>query len=41
MNNDLMSVVHALSISKASTIKIYQNMFFAFFYNLAGIPLAA
>ncbi len=41
MNNDLLSVVHALSISQASTIKIYQNMFFAFFYNLAGIPLAA
>lgn len=41
MNNDLMSVVYALSISKASTIKIYQNMFFAFLYNLMGIPLAA
>jgi P-type Cu+ transporter len=41
MNNDLMSVVHALSLSKASTLKIYQNLFFAFFYNLAGIPLAA
>ncbi|WP_413587389.1 heavy metal translocating P-type ATPase [Bdellovibrio sp. HCB274] len=41
MNNDLESVVHAIHLSKATLKKIRQNLFFAFFYNVLGIPLAA
>ncbi|MDD4929907.1 MAG: heavy metal translocating P-type ATPase [Gallionella sp.] len=41
MKNDLMSVVDAISLSRATLAKIRQNLFFAFAYNILGIPLAA
>lgn len=41
IRNDLMSVVDAISLSRATLQKIRQNLFFAFVYNILGIPLAA
>lgn len=41
MKNDLQSVVHAISLSQITLKKIRQNLFFAFIYNILGIPLAA
>ena len=41
MRNDLMSVVDAISLSRTALKKIRQNLFFAFAYNVLGIPLAA
>jgi Cu+-exporting ATPase len=34
-------VVEALALSRAVTAKIRQNLFWAFVYNVVGIPLAA
>ncbi|MFK7930815.1 MAG: heavy metal translocating P-type ATPase [Myxococcota bacterium] len=34
-------VVDAISISRATTQKIWQNLFWAFIYNIIGLPLAA
>ncbi|MBQ5782486.1 MAG: heavy metal translocating P-type ATPase [Oscillospiraceae bacterium] len=41
MRNDLGSVVTAIKLSKAVIRNIKQNLFWAFFYNCLGIPLAA
>ncbi|MCA9318190.1 heavy metal translocating P-type ATPase [Candidatus Saccharibacteria bacterium] len=41
IKNDLRDVVEAIQISKATVSKIRQNLFFALFYNVAGIPIAA
>lgn len=41
MRNDLNDVVHAIQLSKETLGKIKQNMFFALFYNVVGIPIAA
>ena len=41
VRNDLRDVVTALELSKESIQKIKQNMFFALFYNVMGIPIAA
>lgn len=41
IKNDLRDVVHAIDLSKETMWKIKQNMFFALFYNVMGIPIAA
>lgn len=41
VKNDLRDVVRAINLSVYSFKKIKQNLFWAFFYNLAGIPIAA
>ena len=41
MQGDLMGVVAGLHLSKTVMRKIRQNLFWAFFYNILGIPLAA
>jgi len=41
MHSDLMAVVDAIALSRATLRKIRQNLFFAFVYNVLGIPLAA
>ncbi|MFD1260714.1 heavy metal translocating P-type ATPase [Entomomonas asaccharolytica] len=40
MSGDLMGVVKAISLSKATIRNIYQNIFWAFAYNTALIPIA-
>ncbi len=41
MKNDLMDVVKAISLSRKTIRNIKQNLFWAFFYNIIGIPVAA
>ncbi len=41
VKNDLRDVVTAIDLSQATLGKIKQNMFFALFYNVLGIPIAA
>ncbi len=41
MRPDLMLVPAALAIARATWRKIYQNLFWAFVYNVIGIPMAA
>ena len=41
MNNDLRHVADAIDLAKTTFRKIRQNLFFAFIYNILGIPLAA
>ena len=41
VNSDLMDVVNAVRLSKAVIKNIKQNLFWAFFYNSLGIPVAA
>ncbi|MDP4240504.1 MAG: heavy metal translocating P-type ATPase [Bacteroidota bacterium] len=41
MRSDLLDAVTTLRLSKAVIVNIKQNLFWAFFYNIIGIPLAA
>lgn len=40
-NNDLFSVVFAVELGRAVLKNIKENLFWAFFYNVVGIPVAA
>lgn len=41
MKNDMRDIVKAIKLSSYTIKKIRQNLFWAFFYNAAGIPIAA
>ncbi len=41
LKGDLNGVVHARALSRATMRNIRQNLFFAFIYNAAGVPVAA
>ena len=41
VKGDLLGIVKARRLSRASMRNIRQNLFFAFFYNTAGVPIAA
>lgn len=41
ISGDLQGIVTAIALSRATIRNIRQNLFFAFIYNIAGIPIAA
>lgn len=41
MNNNLISIINLLTISKKTTINIKENLCWAFFYNICMLPVAA
>ena len=41
MKSDLMDVYKTVRLSKATIRNIKQNLFWAFFYNVCGLPIAA
>jgi len=41
VKGDLRSIVRARRLSRATMTNIRQNLFFAFFYNALGVPIAA
>jgi len=41
IKNDLRDVLTAIKLSRETMAKIKQNMFFALFYNIIGVPIAA
>lgn len=41
ISGDLRGIVTAIQLSKSTIANIRQNLFFAFIYNVAGIPIAA
>ena len=41
ISGDLQGIVTAIELSRSTMRNIRQNLFFAFFYNLLGIPIAA
>jgi Cu+-exporting ATPase len=41
LNNDIRATVNTIALSKATLRTIKQNLFWAFIYNIIGIPLAA
>jgi Cu+-exporting ATPase len=41
VKGDLNGIVRAVRLSRATMANIRQNLFFAFVYNTAGIPIAA
>jgi Cu+-exporting ATPase len=41
VRGDLKGILRALRLSRATLRNIRQNLFFAFFYNMLGVPIAA
>jgi Cu+-exporting ATPase len=41
IKDDLRDIATAIQLSRKTIIKVWQNLFWAFFYNVAAIPVAA
>ena len=41
VSSDLLKIVESIKLSKATVLTIKQNLFWAFIYNIIGIPIAA